>query len=60
MGYYKEMIDVLPILNNKEADTRLIFHIWMSNEAVSVITKDTYVFLLLIYALGQLECSLQP
>ena len=52
--------EVLPILNNEEADIRLIFHEGMSNEVAVIFAKDTDVFLLLIYALEQLKCFLLP
>ena len=38
----------------------LNFHERMSNEAAVIVTKDTDVFLLLIYALEQLDCFLPP
>ena len=56
----KETIKALPKQNHEEADTRLIFYAGMSNEAPIIVAKDTKVFLLLIYALGQLECFLPP
>ena len=51
----KETIEVFPISNREEADRTLIFHEGMSNEAAIIAAKDGDVFLLLIYALGQLE-----
>ena len=57
-GATKKTIEVLPILNHEEADTRLVFHEEMSNEAAVIVAKDKDVFLLLIYALSQLECFL--
>ena len=32
----------------------------MSNEVAVILAKDTYVFLLLIDTLGQLECKFSP
>ena len=46
--------------NHKETETRLIFHVGMSNKAAVVIAIYTDVFLLVIYALGQSECLLPP
>ena len=43
-------MEILSMSNHEKADKRLIFH-----EAAAIVTKDTGVFLLLIYALGQLE-----
>ena len=54
----KETIEVFPITKHEQADTRLIFHGGMSNESTVVVAKDTDMFLLLNYALGQLECFL--
>ena len=52
---YCRRIEVLLISDHVEADTNLIFHIGMSNEAKVVAAKDTELFLILIHALGQLE-----
>ena len=52
---YCRRIEVLLISDHAEADTKLIFHTGMSNEAKVVAAKDTEVFLILIHALGQLE-----
>ena len=49
----KETVEVLPISNHEEADTRLNFHAGMSNEAAIIVEKDLDVFLLLIYILGK-------
>ena len=57
-GATKKTIEVIPILSHEEADTRLVFHEEMSNEAAVIVAKDKDVFLLLIYALSQLECFL--
>ena len=47
-------------MNHEEVALRLIFHERMSNETTVVVAKDTDVFLLLIYALEQLNCFLLP
>ena len=52
--------DVLQISNPGEAGTRLTFQVRMNNEVAFILIKDADVFLLLIYALGQLECFLPP
>ena len=52
--------EILSISNRKEAGTMLVFHAVMSNEAVVIVAKDGDVFLLLIYALGALECPFLP
>lgn len=52
----KETIEVLPISRHEGADIRLIFHAGVSNEGGPIVTTDMDVFLILIYALGQLEC----
>ena len=54
----KETIEVLPTSNHGEADTRLILHADMSNDAAVIVGKDTDMVLLLIQASGQLECFL--
>ena len=40
--------------NEEEADKRLLLPAAMNNEATAIVVKGTNVFLLLIYALGQL------
>ena len=52
----------MPISNHEEADTKLIFHAGLSNEKkqLSIVAKDTDLFLLLIFALGHLESFLSP
>ena len=44
----RETIEVLPISNHEEADTKLIFHSRMNNEAAGVVAKDTDALLLQI------------
>ena len=55
-GITKETSEVLPISNQEETNTRLIFHVAMSSEAAVIVAKGTDVFLLLAYALAQIEC----
>lgn len=56
----KEAIEALPISNHEEVDKKLIFYARMTNEAVVIAGKDAEIFLLLIYALSQLERFLPP
>ena len=42
--------------NKEEVDKRLLLSAAMNNEATAIVVKDMNVFLLLIYALGHLEC----
>ena len=55
----KETIEGLSI-SKHEADTRLVFHAGMKNEAAVVVAKYADVFLLLIYALVQMKYFLLP
>ena len=50
----KKKIEVLPISNHEEADTKLLFHLRMNNEAIGIVAKDVN------YALSQVECFLPP
>ena len=54
------MIEALPISIHEEAYTRLTFHAGINYEAAVIFTKDTGLFLFLIYDLGQLKCFLPP
>ena len=56
----EKTIEACPILNHEEADTRLIFHERISNEAVVIVAKGSDAFSLLIYVLEQLEYFLSP
>ena len=56
----KDTIEVLPMSVHEETNKRLIIHARISNEAVGIFGKNVDVFLLLIYALIQLECFLPP
>ena len=53
----EETIEVLPV-SKHEADTKLIFHAGINSQEAVIVAKDRPVFLLLIHALGQLECCL--
>ena len=44
----KEKIEVFPVWNHDEADTRLIFHARVNIKAAVLVTKDADVFLVLI------------
>ena len=59
LGFTKETIEVLPISNHEEANTRLLFHAGMKSKAAVIVVKYVDMFLLLIYALGQMECFLR-
>ena len=59
-GLLKKRLKSLPISNHEESDTRLVFHAEMTNEAAVIVAKDSKAFLLLIYALCQLELFLPP
>ena len=48
----EKMVEFLPILNHEVGDKK------MNNEAAVTAAKDTDVFLLLSYALEQVECFL--
>ena len=52
--------EVLPISNHESADRRSIFHAGIRDEVAVTVAKDTDVLLLLMYALGQMECFLPP
>lgn len=52
----EEKIELLSIPNHEEDDARLIFCARMINAEAVIAAKDTDMFLLLIYVLGQLEC----
>ena len=56
----KETTEVFSISEHEEADTRLFFHAGMSNEATVIVPKDSEVFLLLIYSLGQFDDFATP
>ena len=50
----KHSVTILPNCNQKEADTRLIYHAAQYKETSVIVSKDTDVFLLSLYAYGRI------
>ena len=53
----EDSVSTLILCNHEEADSRLVLHATESATEVVVVSKDTYVFVLLVYAYAKLEPS---
>ena len=53
----RNQIETLPFCNHEEADTHMVYHAILLTDPAVLIAKDTDVFLLLAYAMSQVDGS---